>query len=819
MPKKIEIKTNCCDDNSCLSTPKPSPEPSAQKIESASAAADAEQAVETAPDRCMDDQGLNGSASQSRSVPITARTVKPVAIAPSCCADDQCASTAGAVEGSTARNAPAPVVDGVESFQYRIQNMDCPTEERLIRNKLEGMPGIVRLDFNLMSRILTVHHKLESQESVLRALKSIDMQVEPFRVDVPSSADDADAAPLSSSQKLLLGVSGVAAVAAETLAWTSHSDASPLVIGLALISIATGGLPTLKKGWIALKSFTLNINFLMSLAVFGAVAIGQWPEAAMVIFLFAVAELIESLSLNRARNAVHGLMQLAPDTAFVQAPDGSWQSVQSESVAVGTVMRVKPGERIALDGVVIGGESSVNQAPITGESMPVDKRKGDVVYAGTINEQGVLDIQVSANSGDSTLSRIVRVIEETQGNQAPTQRFVDTFARYYTPAVVVVALLVAIIPPLVLGVPFAAWLYKALVMLVIACPCALVISTPVTVVSGLTAAARRGILIKGGQFLEAGHRVKAIAVDKTGTLTMGQPAVTEVKPFDKLTREEILLLAASLDAQSDHPLARAVVKAGPQQVALKTVTQFETLLGRGVKGRMNGATYYLGNHRLLEDIGAYSPAIEEILTTLEDKGQTAIVLTKEATPLGVIAVADVVRPNVAEVIRTLNHLGVSTVMLTGDNERTAKRIGDSVGITPVNAELLPEHKLEEIRRLQSTYGTIGMVGDGVNDAPALAQADIGFAMGAAGSDTAIETADVALMDDDLAKLPAFIQLSRSTRRILVQNISAALGIKAVFFALALGGVATLWMAVFADVGASLLVVFNGLRLLGKSRQT
>lgn len=732
---------------------------------------------------------------------------REIEIKATCCSADHCTSP------TTALAEPKATVGGADLTRYRIQNMDCPTEERLIRNKLEQMPGIVRLDFNLMNRVLDVHHSLDSQETVLGALKSIGMQAEPLQPDMPAAPDGTDAGSLSSTQKALLIVSGVAAVAAEAWAWSTHTDASPVVIALAVVSILTGGMPTLRKGWIALKTFTLNINFLMSLAVIGAVAIDQWAEAAMVIFLFAVAELIESLSLNRARNAVHGLMQLAPDMATMRTADGGWKSVPCALIAVGAVIRVKPGERIALDGLVTDGESTVNQAPITGESMPVDKRKGDTVYAGTINENGVLDIQVSSTSGDSTLARIVRVIEQTQGSQAPTQRFVDTFARYYTPTVVVIAVLVAIVPPLVYGAPFAAWLYKALVMLVIACPCALVISTPVTVVSGLTAAARRGILIKGGQFLETGHRLKAIAVDKTGTLTIGHPAVTSVHPLDSLSQENILLLAASLNAHSDHPLARAVVKAGPPEATLKPVAQFEALPGRGVKGEIEGTTYYLGNHRLLEELGCCAPRVEIVLNALEDEAQTAIVLSSNAGPLGVIAVADVLRPKVSSVIRELNDLGVATVMLTGDNVRTAKRIAELVGITEFKGELLPESKLEEIRRLQSTHGVVGMVGDGVNDAPALAQADIGFAMGAAGSDTAIETADVALMDDDLGKLPAFIALSRATRRILVQNICVALGIKIVFFALALDGMATLWMAVFADVGASLLVVFNGLRLL------
>ena len=691
--------------------------------------------------------------------------------------------------------------------------MDCPVEEKLIRNKFHGMRGIVRLDFNLMSRILTVHHQLDSQDTIHAALSAIGMHAEALASGAATPSGAPESPALSALQKLLLGVSGVAAVAAEALAFTLHTDASPLVIGLALLSIVTGGLPTLKKGWIALRNFTLNINFLMSLAVIGAVAIGQWPEAAMVVFLFAVAELIESLSLNRARNAVHGLLKLAPDVASVRSATGEWAEMPVQQVQVGDVLRVKPGERIALDGAVVAGESSVNQAPITGESMPVDKRPGDKVFAGTINERGILEIKVSTNSGNSTLAKIVRVIEETQGNQAPTQRFVDVFARFYTPTVVALAILVAVVPPLAFGAAFAPWLYKALVMLVIACPCALVISTPVTVVSGLTAATRLGLLVKGGQFLETGYRLRAIAVDKTGTLTQGRPAVTDVVAVEAGSRDDILLIASSLDANAHHPLADAILKAGPPASDYQRVTAFETLPGRGVKGDIDGVTYYLGNHRLMEERGVCSPAVEAILQAMEEKAQTAILLANDNGVLGVIAVADALRPEASAAIKRLMALGVTTVMLTGDNTLTAQRIAAEAGIAVVLAELLPEDKLDQIRQLQAKYGKVGMLGDGINDAPALAQADIGFAMGAAGSDTAIETADVALMDDDLAKLPTFIALSRATRNILVQNIAAALVIKAVFFALALAGLATLWMAVFADVGASLLVVFNGLRLL------
>ena len=731
-------------------------------------------------------------------------------------AHDSCCSHQHAPAATPALpDLPSAAVAGAQTAKYRIANMDCPVEERLIRNKLSGMAGVVGLDFNLMNRVLDVHHTLPTLATVETALHGIGMQAVPLLAGA-ASVRDPDEGKLTGRQKALLAVSGVAAVAAEALAWTTHQDNSPLVIALAVLSIASGGWPTLKKGWIALKSVTLNINFLMSLAVLGAVAIGQWPEAAMVIFLFAIAELIEGMSLNRARNAVHSLMQLAPDVATVQSGSGAWQQVAVAEVAIGDLLRVKPGERIALDGIVKTGQSSVNQAPITGESMPVDKEAGDIVYAGTINERGLLDIAVTANSGNSTLARIVKVIEETQGKQAPTQRFVDQFARYYTPVVVVCAILVALLPPLLLNQPLLDWVYKALVMLVIACPCALVISTPVTVVSGLTAAARRGILVKGGQFLETGYKLKAIAVDKTGTLTMGQPAVTEVVAFAGRSEDEILLLAASLEAGSAHPLAAAILKAGPAASALQTVTHFAALHGRGVQGSIAGQTVYLGNARLMQELQVLTPELQATLARLEQQAYTAMVLAGGGVALGVIAVADVVRPTAAAAIARLDALGVATVMLTGDNALTAQRIGKEVGVKLVQAELLPENKLAAITALQRQFGVVGMVGDGVNDAPALAQADVGFAMGAAGSDTAIETADVALMDDELGKLPEFIVLSRRTRRILVQNISFAIGIKLVFFGLALGGLATLWMAVFADVGASLLVVANGLRLLRPS---
>lgn len=708
-----------------------------------------------------------------------------------------------------------------QRVRYRIADMCCPTEERLIRNRLQDMPGVDRLDVDLVHRVVTVSHHLAREDALADALASIGMR--PVLVDNSDGGAQADAAEaeapvLTTGQKAVLALSAVAAAASEALAWHGLPESSPLVVALALVAIVVSGLPTLRKGWIALRSFTLNINFLMSLAVIGALALGQWPEAAMVVVLFAIAETVESMSMHRVRRSVHGLLSIAPDTATVRTPAGDWKTVQSAQVTVGDHIRVKPGERVALDGVVVDGESAINQAPITGESMPVEKRPGDTVFAGTINEHGALDVRVTANSGASALARIVRVIEETRSRQAPTQRFIDRFARWYTPAVVAVALLIALIPPLAFGLPVGTWVYKALVMLVIACPCALVISTPVTVVSGLTAAARRGILVKGGEFLESGARLRAIALDKTGTLTRGLPVVRTAESLAAARPDDVLVLAASLNAHSTHPLARAVREAAPRGRMLRQVRNAAALPGRGVKGDIGGKTHYLGNGRLFEEYAANFDAaqaaqVRAALERLESQGQTAVVLFAEDQVLGVIGLADELRPDAAQAVRELAGQGVRAVMLTGDNAITARAIAASAGIATHRAELLPEHKLDEIKRLQSEHGAVGMVGDGINDAPALAQADIGFAMGAAGSDTAIETADVALMDDDLRKLSLFIQLSRSTRRVLMQNIAAALLIKAVFFALALAGVATLWMAVFADLGGSLLVVGNGLRLL------
>ncbi|QBR00689.1 heavy metal translocating P-type ATPase [Paraburkholderia pallida] len=703
------------------------------------------------------------------------------------------------------------------------------------------MQGVVRLDFDLLARELTVYHRLPDAQPLEAALRALDMA--PRLLDDGAQANAGADAParspgLAMREKLLLAASGIAAAAAEVLAWSTGHETGVPVLVCAVVSLMCAGLPTLRKGWIALKNFTINIYFLMSLAVAGAVVIGKWPEAAMVVFLFALAEQIEALSLERARHAIRSLTALAPETAEVwtaaagaqsaqksaqnstqqsaqQPEQGEWRTRAVAEVAVGERIRVRTGERVPVDARVATGRAALDQAPITGESLPVDKTEGDALYAGSIVVDGVVEAIVTAAARDSTLARIAAAVQEAQAQRAPTQRFVDQFARYYTPAVVALAVLIAIVGPLAFGGAWGAWLYKSLVLLVIACPCALVVSTPVTVVSGLAAAARNGMLVKGGVWLERGRLLKAVALDKTGTLTRGAPVLTDTLALAALPEDEALRLAASLDDASTHPVARALVAGWRErgtQASLEPIDNFAVLNGLGVTGRIGGEAWHLGNHRLVESLGLCSSDLEARLAQLEAAGKTAIVLCSPREPVALFAVADALRPESLSAVRALKQLGATPVMLTGDNPATARAIAAQLGIDDARGNLLPQDKQDAVADLSARHGMTAMVGDGVNDAPALARADIGFAMGAAGTATALETADVAIMDDDPRKIAAFIGLSRKVSAVLVQNIALALGIKAVFLVLALAGEATLWMAVFADVGASLLVVANGLRV-------
>ncbi len=691
--------------------------------------------------------------------------------------------------------------------RFHVPAMDCATEKEVIANHLERMPDVKGLDFDILERVVSVTHTPGTEDAIEAALGAIQMKPKRLVAGAPRAAL-VQTSPWTREVWLLIA-SGLAAAAAEIIAWTTDREDSVVVIALSVAAMLLGGPTTFKKGLVALRTLTLNINLLMLIAVTGAMIIGQWPEAAMVTFLFAVAELIESRSLDRARNAIRALMALAPETARVNR-DGRWLEVAANEVTLGTLVQVLPGERVPLDGRLEAGTTSIDQAPITGESIPVDKVVGDPVFAGTINGQGLIEVTVTAASGDTTLARIARTISAAQGQKAPTERFVDRFSKIYTPAVLVLAILLAVIPPLVTGDDFYPWVYKALVLLVIACPCALVISTPITVVSGLAAAAKMGILVKGGVHLEGAKDLRFLALDKTGTLTEGKPELTDVVPLGS-NRDELLQLAASLESTSTHPLAQAVARGwtGP----LLPVRDVSNLVGRGLEGIVGDRPLAIGSHRFVEERGVCGPEVERELARLEADGKSVMIVWSGTTVLGVLGVADVIRETSVAAIADLHTLGIKVAMLTGDNPTTAAAVGRKVGIDEVDADLLPEHKLAIIERLLTTHGKVGMVGDGVNDAPALARASIGFAMGAAGTDTALETADVALMQDDLRGIPALVRLSRATGRTLVTNITLAIGIKAVFFVLALFGIATLWMAVFADLGASLIVAANGLRLL------
>ena len=695
---------------------------------------------------------------------------------------------------------------------FRVPAMDCSAEEADIRRALEPFPGIRSLNFQLGARTLRINAPAELIPDAVQAIRKAGYAIEPLTSNHgDDAADDQDHGVAESPWRL--GLALALAIAAEGLEFMGLDGTAwkGVIFALAVLAIYLSGIEVYKKGVKALLHRKLNINALMSVAVTGALVIGQWPEAAMVMALYAIAELIEAHAVDRARNAIKGLLALTPTEALQLQPDGTWKTVAATGVALEAVLRIKPGERVPLDGVVTRGNSAINQAPVTGESIPVDKAPGDPVFAGTINETGELEFRVTAASADTTLARIIHAVEEAQGTRAPTQRFVDKFASIYTPAVFFIAVAVAVLTPFFLELTWLEAIYKALVLLVIACPCALVISTPVTVVSGLAAAARRGILIKGGTYLEDARNLKAVALDKTGTLTEGKPKMVDWRVWGDADEAAVKQMAASLAARSDHPVSRAIVTGLATDAG--EVDDFVALPGRGVSGTVNGNQLILGNHRLVHERGLCTTELEAELQGHERQGRTVTLLAHEKRVLALFSVADTIRESSRQAIAELKALGVTTVMLTGDNVATAKSLAGHAGIEDARGDLLPEDKLVAIKDMQKRYGATGMIGDGINDAPALAQADVGFAMGGAGTHIAMEAADVVIMNDDLRRVAETISLSRRTHAILWQNITLALGIKSIFFVMAVFGSATMWMAVFADMGASLLVVGNGLRLL------
>lgn len=742
--------------------------------------------------------------------PLATTSASATSTNPPCSCHGRCSTTPAPIEPHTS----APQA-GDERHTLRIQQMCCPVEEQLIRKRLATLAPVHALDFNLLQRQLSLSLAPGALPMVLAALRELGFAPEVLTASGHAAAPSIRATASKPKQTWWpLGLAALAALGAEVAHWLQTPEW--LAATLALLAVTVCGVGTYRKGWQALRHGSLNINALMSLAVTGALLIGQWPEAAMVMVLFSLAERIEARSLAHARDAISSLLCLVPEQVSVLGADGQWQRHNASDVMAGARVRVAPGERIGLDGRVLAGHSSVDQAPITGESLPVEKSVGDEVYAGTINQEGALEFAVTSVASQSQLARIIHAVESAQGAKAPLQRQIDRFAAIYTPAVLTIATLTALLPPVLLGGDWLGWLYKALVLLVIACPCALVISTPVTIVSALAAAARHGILIKGGLYLEQGRRLTTLALDKTGTLTAGRPTLQQLIPLGDLSADQCRQLAASLASGSDHPVSQAIARAHTD-TQLLPVSALLALPGRGVQGTINGQRYTLGNHALLHELGLCSAEHEARLLPLEQQGMSVVTLMEEQRLLALFAVADTLRPSSAEAIAELHRLGIRTLMLSGDNPHTVASIAKQAGIDEARCNQLPEDKLQAIAALSEQARTkqemVGMVGDGINDAPALARADIGFAMGAIGSDAAIETADVALMDDDLRKLPIFIRLSQAAHRILMQNLALALGIKALFLLLTLIGSGTLWMAVFADMGASLLVIGNGLRLL------
>jgi len=699
------------------------------------------------------------------------------------------------------------VLPAGSSFKtYEIEGMDCGSCALTIENHLKKLPDVKQVEVNFSTGKMRIEHE-NSIEDIVNEVAKVGYKATPASRKRKTGAETR----VNSSGNWLVTLSGVTLLLGFVGSLTGVSAA--LTTFLYIVSMIAGGYKPVKSAYYALKGRSLDMNVLMSAAAIGAALIGEWFEGATVVWLFAIGNVLQNRSIDKTRDSIRKLMDLTPPEAWVQKTEGLVR-VPVEDVSIGQTVVVKPGERFPLDGEVRKGISTVNQAPITGESVPVDKEPGDLVYAGTINEEGSLEIRVTKLVEDTTVAKIIQLVEEAQEKKAPTEAFVDRFARIYTPVVFIVALLVIVFPPLIGWGTWAEWFYRGLELLVVACPCALVISTPVAIVSAIGNAARNGVLIKGGAFLEIAGKIDAIAFDKTGTLTEGKPKVTFVEAYG-VSEETVVSIARTLEEQSKHPIAQAVVQyAVEKNIPLREGEGFRAIVGKGVQATIDGTDYFAGNLKLFQEMNVQIESIEAKVAQLQTNGNSIVLVGTRDSLLGMIAVADTIRDVAVNAVSKLKGAGVrELIMLTGDNEGTAKKISGQAGVTRTFADLLPEQKVDAVKQMQQEGYKIAMVGDGINDAPALATADLGIAMGGAGTDTAMETADIVLMADNLEKLPHTIRLSRQAMTIIKQNIVFSLAIKLVALVLIFPGWLTLWLAVLSDTGAAILVILNSMRLL------
>ncbi|ARA99708.1 MULTISPECIES: heavy metal translocating P-type ATPase [Geobacillus] len=698
-------------------------------------------------------------------------------------------------------------LEQLETKTYRVQGLTCTNCAAKFEQNVKALPGVKEAKVNFGAAKLTVWGEATIEElEQAGAFERLKIREERERITrrEPFWKKKENWNILASAVLLLIGIAADAA------------DGGILAVAMYLAVIVIGGYSLFSTGLRNLARLQFDMNTLMTIAILGAAAIGEWQEGAVVVILFAISEALERYSMDQARRSIASLMEMAPAEAIIRR-GAEEMTVPVEDVRVGDVMIVRPGGKIALDGVVVNGASTVNEAAITGESMPSEKTVGDSVFAGTLNGEGFLEVKVTKRTDETTLAKMIDLIEEAQAERAPSQAFIDRFARYYTPFIIIFALFIAIVPPLWMGGAWLDWVYRGLAVLVIGCPCALVISTPVAIVTAIGNAARRGVLIKGGVYLEQIGRLRAVAFDKTGTLTKGKPAVTDIIVYEG-KRERLLAVAAAIEKRSQHPLASAVVRQAKEEGVSfldVPVDEFQSLTGQGVKAVVGNETYYIGSPSLFVDmLGRLPDEVEQRIAAFRQEGKTVMAIGTASRLLGLIAAADQLRSSAPDTIKAMRRLGVKEVaMVTGDHEQTAQAIGRQAGVSDIRAGLLPEQKLAAIRELKQRYGMTAMVGDGVNDAPALAAADVGVAMGGAGTDTALETADVVLMADDLRQLPYTIRLGSRTLAIIKQNIAFALGLKVLALIAAVPGWLTLWLAVFADMGATLLVTLNSMRLL------